>query len=136
MSARLQQAEAAMTRIAWVALSLLFPLTASAGPPEISIRLTSAPPSALAAQPAQVTCAVASIAPVGWRDASDGRALATHPTARLDAQEQHSLVLASLVELRIDFFGANLFVLGAPARAGEELTLWPQPGWRPRWPFC
>ncbi len=128
-----------MSRLASVAVALLFSLfslQAQADPPGVSTRLRGAPIRALEAAPEQQTCTTPSLAPVGWVDPSDALAIATHPTARLDAEELHSITLASLVQLRFGFGGVTLFVIGAPARAGQQLTLGPQAGWRPRWPFC
>ncbi len=125
-----------MRKLELFAAALLFVTSASAakaGPPGVSLRLRGAPARSLAAAPTEQTCAVPLLAPVGFIDGSDGLAIATHPTARLDQQELHSLSLASLVQLRLDFRGPSLFVIGTPMRAGEQLT---PTGWRPRWPFC
>lgn len=126
-----------MRKLALFAAALLVSLAAQAAPPGVSVRLRGAPRRALQAAPAAPTCAAPALAPVGWIDPADGLAVATHPTARLDAQELHSLTLASLLQLRLGPGGATLFVLGAPARPGERLAR-PDPtaGWRPRWPFC
>ncbi len=126
-----------MRKLAWVAAALLVSLAARADPPGVSVRLRGAPARALAAAPEQPTCSASALAPVGWIDPSDGLAIATHPTARLDAQELHSITLASLVQLRVNWGaptpGPSLFIVGEPLRAGQQLT---QAGWRPRWPFC
>lgn len=123
-----------MSRVALVAVALLFSLRARANPPGVSILLQSVPADALAA-PARQTCAPPALQPIGWVDASDALALETHPTARLDANEQHSITLSSLLQLRLDFGSVTLFLFGAPVRAGELLTLGTA-GWRARWPFC
>lgn len=122
-----------MRRLAFAAVALLSSLAARADPPGVSLRLRSAPPRAITAAPAQQTCAAPVLDKVGWIDPSDGLALLASPTARLDEYEAHSIALAPLVNLRLGLGGATLFVLGAPARTGAQLT---QAGWRPRWPFC
>jgi hypothetical protein len=129
--------EVVMRTLALFAAASLVSLAAWAAPPEISVRLRSAPRRALAAAPKQPTCPASALARVGWVDPSDGLAIATHPTARLDEQELHSLTLASLVQLRVNWGGLSpgpsLFVVGTPWQKGQQLT---QAGWLPRWPFC
>lgn len=87
---------------------------------------------ALAVTPSDGTCPPRAV-PVEWSDASDGRTLASHPTARLDDQELAATQLRGLLQLGIFGSGLHLFVLGSPLRGGLVFS---RAGWRPRWPFC
>jgi hypothetical protein len=110
---------------------MLLALLLAAGTPEISARVP-AQQIVLTLVPEEHVCAGA-LAPEAWRDPSNAWFFVTSPTARLDAQELASGVLASLIDLRVVRGALHLFVIGSPIRTGLQFTT---AGWRPRWPFC
>ena len=129
-----------MTKSVWIVLiAAVLSLAARANEPtSVSLRLhPPAPDPALATTAEPGTCDLASLRAVGWNDPSDGFVFATHPTARIDAQELHAAALASLLQLRLAAGGLHLFVLGAPTHAGLRFSFdGGLPLWRVRWPFC
>lgn len=113
-----------------IAVLLAFAAPLAAAEP---LNLSAAAQLSLTVAPEEQVCTGA-IAPQPWRDASEARAFATAPTARLD---EHELWAASslvpLAAIRYAAGGLHLIVVGFPAQTQIRFT---GSGWSPRWPFC